>query len=224
MKSVLSQNEVRTFFFILLLVACEARCMAQSVNLSDSLSHVFKQKATPTAAWNTWRSFVTGKSVKIQDVRVGVAFGRNFSIGIGYHWLPKGFATTGKQYDSVYNGELRFRYVAPYVEYSYFRKGRWEASVDLQIGVGRSWLETTTKSRIGEKNMLLYEASMGVEYKILKTVAVGGGYGYRIPLIGNKALGQNFTSPVYIFGVRIIFDELYKRMKEHNLVPEGWDL
>jgi hypothetical protein len=224
MKSVLSQNEVRTFFFIVSFVLACNCCKAQSVNLSDSLSHVFKQKATPTAAWNTWRSFVTGKSVKIQDVRLGVAFGRNFSLGIGYHWLPKGFVTSGKQSDNIYTGELRFRYIAPYVEYSYFRKGRWEASVDLQLGIGKSWLETANQLRVGEKNMLLYEASMGVEYKILKTVAVGGGYGYRIPLVGNKALGQNFTSPVYIFGVRIIFDELYQRMKEHNMIPEGWDL
>jgi hypothetical protein len=196
---------------------------AQSVNLSDSLRHVFKQKATPTAAWNTWRSFVTGKSVKIQDVRAGVAFGRNLSVGIGYHWLQRGFGTTAKQYDNLYSGELRFRYIAPYVEYSYFRKGRWEASVDLQLGVGKSWLETQNEVRVAVVNMLLYEASMGIEYKILKTVAVGGGYGYRIPLISNRALGQSFTSPVYIFGVRLIFDEIYKQMKEHNMVPEGWD-
>jgi hypothetical protein len=214
---------VRTFFFILIFVSAGLRTQAQSVNLSDSLRDVFKQKATPTAAWNTWRSFVTGKSVKIQDVRLGVAFGNNLSVGIGYHWLQRGFATTAKQYDNQYSGELRFRYLAPYVEYSYFRKGRWEASVDLQLGIGKSWLETNNQERVGVGNMLLYEASMGIEYKILKTVAVGGGYGYRIPLIGNKALGQNFTSPVYIFGVRLIFDEIYKKMKEHNMVPEGWD-
>jgi hypothetical protein len=57
---------------------------------------------------------------------------------------------------------------------------------------------------------------MSCEYKIFKLIGVGVGCGYRIMLKNNRAIEQQFTSPVYALRVRLIFDELYKRYKDYN--------
>lgn len=115
--------------------------------------------------------------------------------------------------DKEREAEIEFHYWAPFAKYRFYDKKNWEASVDLQLGGGKSYARIGSgDSRIVllENRVWLYEASMSVEYKILKLIAIGGGYGYRIMLKNNPELDQQFTAPVYVLGIRLIFDELYK--------------
>jgi len=55
----------------------------------------------------------------------------------------------------------------------------------------------------------------------LKILGVGIGLGYRIMLKNNRAIDQQFTSPVYALRVRLIFDELYRRYQDYNGADEA---
>jgi hypothetical protein len=207
------RKRVRTFLFIALLLCITIGAHGQTIQLSDSLRTVFLEKPKLTASFNTWNSFVTGKSARIRDVRAGLIWKKSLSIGIGYHWLKTSFPVNVTHRGKRQEAEIEFHYWAPFVKYRFFNKKKWDASVDLQLGAGNSFARIGRgDSRIVllQNRVWLYEASMSVEYKILNLIAIGGGYGYRIMLKNNNDLNQQFTSPVYVLGIRLIFDELYK--------------
>lgn len=202
-----------------MLVLCSTALQAQRIALSDSLKLVFKEAPKPTGAINTWSSFITGRPASIADVRLGVIWKKTLSLGLGYHWLYSDFSTTAEVKGKEVSGDVRFRYWGPYAQYTYYRKGPWELGVDLQLGVGRSFLrsqEGSVRTDYLSGRMIVYEASMSVSYKILNTFVVEGGYGYRVMLKSNRALNQQFTAPVYTFGVGLMFDEIYKWWKKQQ--------
>jgi hypothetical protein len=87
------------------------------------------------------------------------------------------------------------------------------------LGVGNSFLQYEGAEGlrvISKSRVVLYEPAMAFEYKILKVLGVGVGFGYRIMLKNNRSIEQQFTSPVYALRVRLIFDELYRRYQDYN--------
>jgi hypothetical protein len=192
---------------------------SQTIHLSDSLRHVFKQRITPSFKFDTRNSFITGNSTKVWGIKGGVSFGKRLSLGIGYNFIG-----TELIQDVIVNGEqkeadIRMHYVAPFIEYSFYQRGPWELITPIQLGVGNSFLEYSTqegKRAMNKARVVLYEPGMAFEYKILKILGVGIGVGYRIMLKNNRAIDQQFTSPVYALRVRLIFDELYRRYKDYN--------
>ena len=192
---------------------------AQTVNLSDSLRHVFKQKKSPSFKFDTRNSFITGSTAKVYGIKAGVSFGNRFSTGIGYNFIGKELTEPLElTKNNFVEAEIRMNYIAPFVEYSFYRKGPWEVSVPLQIGAGKSFLRYTVEDKkyvVNRNTVVLYEPGMTFEYKILKLIGVGAGFGYRIMLKNNRQIEQQFTSPVYALRLRLIFDELYGRYKKH---------
>lgn len=191
----------------------------QTINLSDSLSKVMKIKPMPTAKFDSRNSFITGRSARIQGVKAGVSFGKVLTIGLGYNWLGTGFTERVVVGNDSYEATLKLRYIAPFIEYSFYKKGPWEAAVPVQLGFGRSFLqinELGSKRKINEGSIVLYEPVMTVEYKVLNVIGFGGGLGYRIMLKNNHDIRQQFTSPVYVLRIRLIFDEIYKRAKARS--------
>ncbi len=193
--------------------------LAQTINLSDSLRHVLRSKPMPTAKLDSRNSFVTGNSAQIQGVKAGLSYKKVLSFGLGYNWLATDF-TERKLYENVsYEAFLKLRYVAPFIEYSFYKKGPWEVAVPLQIGAGKSFWQIEKdgkKIKLNEGNVWLYEPIMTVEYKVLNLIGIGGGVGYRIMLKNNREIERQFTSPVYVIRARIIFDEVIKKIKQHK--------
>lgn len=199
---------------------------AQTINLSDSLRQVLRHKPMPTAKFDTRNSFITGKSAKVFGIKVGVSFRKTLTIGIGYNWIGTKFTEPLKIGDDLYESEIKLRYVAPFLEYSFYKKGPWEATVPVQIGFGKSFLRyssTSGKENIHEGHVVLYEPGMAIEYKLFDVVGVGAGMGYRIMLKNNKSIEQQFTSPVYVLRIRLIFDELFKKYKKFSEVETPSD-
>jgi hypothetical protein len=191
--------------------------VAQTVNLSDSLRHVFQQKAVVTAKLDSRNSFVSGRGARVHGVKAGVSFGKRLSLGLGYNWIKQGVVSQEVKVDGrVYDADVNLRYIAPFVEYSFYKKGNWEATVPVQIGFGRSFLQYNNgyqNERMFQQGVMLYEPGMTLEYKILNLVGVGAGLGYRIMLKNNRDIDHSFTSPMYVIRFRLIFDEIYKQAK-----------
>lgn len=190
---------------------------AQTISLSDSLSHVFREKVFPSAKLDSRNSLVSGRSARINGVKVGVSFGKKMGLGLGYNWMEKGITQYVKVNGEEKKTEVRLGYIASYVEYSFYKKGSWEAVVPVQLGFGKSHLHYNSpwgKQKLHSGNVMLYEPGMNVEYKILNLIGVGAGVGYRIMLMNNRGIDQRFTSPVYVLRFRVIFDELYRQAKK----------
>jgi hypothetical protein len=197
---------------------------AQTINLSDSLKDVFSLRISPSFKFETRNSFITGNDAKIYGIKAGINFGRKLSLGIGYNFIG-----TELQEEIVvdgirYNAEIQMNYWAPFAEYSFYRKGPWELSAPIQLGLGNSFLcisDNQETRMLNKGRVVLYEPGMAFEFKILKLLGVGAGVGYRIMLKNNRDIQQQFTSPVYALRVRLIFDEVYKRYSEYNQSTEA---
>jgi hypothetical protein len=204
---------VRAIVLLGIFIAFFGRSSAQSVNLSDSLRNVFKQPVTPVFKLDTRNSFVTGRSAQIWGVKAGVSFGKRMNLGLAYSWLHTDITKPLSEPNQNLSGLIRLRYFGPFAEYTFYRKGNWEATVPLQLGIGKSFLAEETgeiTGRLNEGNIFLYEPAMVVDYKILNLIAVGGGVGYRLMLLNNRNLDQRFTAPVYMIRLRVLLDEWIK--------------
>jgi hypothetical protein len=197
---------------------------AQTINLSDSLRDVFSQRISPSFKFETRNSFITGNDAKIYGIKAGVNFGSRLTLGLGYNFIGTDLREELVVDGVRYNADIEMNYWAPFAEYSFYRRGPWELSAPIQIGIGNSFLRISNneESRIVNKGrVVLYEPGMAFEFKILKLIGVGVGVGYRIMLKNNRDIQQQFTSPVYALRVRLIFDELYKRYNEYNQSTEA---
>ena len=121
---------------ILLFLVCAvftAYVNGQSMNLSDSLKQVFRNKPFPVLKLDFRNSFVTGKSAQIGGVKAGVSFGPTLSLGLGYSWLHSDFFQEIERNGNVEKARVTFRFLGPFVEYSFFRKYPWEAMVTASL-------------------------------------------------------------------------------------------
>jgi hypothetical protein len=193
---------------------------AQTINLSDSLRVVFRQRVTPSFKFDTRNSFITGNSAKVYGIKAGVRFGKRFSAGLGYNFIgTKLNENTELNEVEIRDAEIRMNYLAPFVDYGFFQRGPWEVGSSIQLGIGNSfhrYEEGGGRKTIHRRRVILYEPLMSLEYKVFNLIGLGAGFGYRIMLKNNRAIEQQFTSPVYALRVRLIFDELYKRYKMYS--------
>jgi hypothetical protein len=205
------------FWTFLIFLCIRFGAQAQPVNLADSLRNVFKEKAKFTAKLDSRNSFITGKSAQIRGVKAGISFGNRFMMGIGYNWLGTEINETIETIHGTKLAEIRFAYVAPFIEYVFYKKNNWQADIPVQIGFGRSLYQYEhfgAKQITARDNVVLYEPSMIVEYQVLGLFGFGGGIGYRLMLKGNRELEQQFTSPMYVIRFRVLFDGVRKMIKE----------
>lgn len=194
-----------------------ASVLAQSVNLSDSLVKVFRNKPTPSLKLDFRNSFVSGRTAQIGGVKGGLAFGKTMNVGIGYSWLYSDLNQEYYDRGNLRSGRVAFRYLGPYVEYSFFRKGVWESMVTANVGYGKIFLDTDGRrgnDKLFESGVFVYEPTIGFEYKIFNLIGVGAGYGYRLAIRGNRDVEQSFTAPVYVLRFRIILDRFEPQLKE----------
>lgn len=194
----------------LFIMVVQVKLTAQSVNLSDSLRHVFSNTPRLSLKLDFRNSFITGRSAQIGGVRAGAAFGKTMNIGLGYSWLYSDLTEDYSDRGIRRQGRVVFRYLGPYIEYSFYRKGPWESMVTANLSYGKVFLDPDGRrgrQRVYETGVFVYEPTMAFEYKILNLVGVGAGYGYRLAVRGNRdEIKQNFTAPVYVLRFRLILD------------------
>lgn len=192
---------------------------SQTINLGDSLENVLKNKPIPTARFDSRNSFVSGRNARVQGIKAGVTFRKTLTLGLGYSWLDTDIKERIGPGDIGGEGQLKMRYISAFAEYTFYRKGPWEATIPVQIGFGKSFLqvkESSTKKTIDANPVILYEPIMTFEYKVLNIIGLGAGVGYRIMLRNNKDIDYQFTSPVYVLKARLIFDEIFKKIRENK--------
>ncbi|MFM7311087.1 MAG: hypothetical protein ACKOZY_10800 [Flavobacteriales bacterium] len=191
---------------------------AQQINLSDSLHDVFHSKPTFSAKMDSWNAFVTGRSAKTTGLKAGIRFKKVLTIGLGYNFIRTDLKDSITYNQRLQPGDLKMRYWTPFIEYTFYKKGPWEVSCPLQIGIGKSFVtpQENKLAHFKENMILLYEPAIAVDYKVLNLFAFGAGYGYRIMLLNNKEIDQQFSSPMYVIRFRVIFETITDAIKKKS--------
>ena len=207
-------------FILIGFLAFSLEGIAQPVNLGDSLKHYLDQERRLVLRLDTRNSFITGRAAQIRGVKAAFSYGDRLSIGIGYNWLRKDFnqdlVVEEEGVSKIYNAELHFAFVSPFAEYVFYDRKGFSVALPVQIGLGNSWLSYSdangNKERTARQFVLLYEPAMTIEQRVLKYFAVGCGFGYRLMLRNNQSVDANFTSPIYLIRLRILFLEIYNNI------------
>lgn len=220
------------FFFLIFLLLftffiVTVSAVTASAQVFDTIETSLKKHPRLIGGLATKSTFIGGFSSPVFTARAGLDFNDRIRMGIGLSWLKlprfdaardnspfyltKSFTdATGIQ---TVNPQLQFRYVSFFVEYVYYKAGRWQFSLPIQFGIGDSRYKYSfngEKVVEGRHAIFLYEPAVSGQYKIIKWFGVGLDVGYRVMLISNKNIGSKFNSPVYDIKALIFWGELYK--------------
>lgn len=172
----------------------------------ESIGESLKEKPKLYFNFSTRNSFITNQYAKVRDIKAGLTYNKQFTLALGYSWLNSNFETTLKDGN---NAKLKMRYITPYIEYSFLEKNNIEVTIPVHLGLGVSFYEDEDKKQYNKSFILTYEPAMTLTYRLLKYFGVGGGIGYRIMLIGNNSINENFTSPIYLLKTKLFIGDIY---------------
>ena len=196
------------FFFLTFLI--------YSQEFEQELKEAIRVKPKLEFRFDSRNSFISSSSVRIAGIKAGVQFDNKLSIGLGYNQLWSIISNKSLNWQgNVLSGEIKYNYLSPYIDYIFYRDERWELSIPIQLGFGNSYY--LNQSEIGPKKLnksfvVSYEPAISFEYRIFRYFGLGMGVGYRLMVIPNREIEERFTSPVYIFKVKIYFQELYNQL------------
>lgn len=219
----------RSCCFLLPFATLHLPCRCQ---VFDSIQASLHKKPHPVAGFATKSTFINGFRSPVFTARAGLDFDHRISFGLGVSWLKLSGYDAGKgntpfYLDKILPGPpvdtvhpaLQFRYINLFMEYVYYKKGRWQFSIPLQFGVGDSRYKFKVDGASvseSEHVIFLYEPAVSGQYKILKWFGAGLDVGYRIMIVSNKNIGSKFNSPVYDIKAIIFWGELYNIIFRSN--------
>ena len=152
-------------------------------------------------------SFISNRRGLFLSFQLGLDYDNTFRIGMGYNTLY------GRKYQNYIGSILKstetlnFDYLSTFVEYIFNKNKRYEFSLPIQLGFGYSWLGNFIRSDTKHFQML-YETQLNGMYYVFPFLGLGAGMGYRIMLVNNPYINEEFTAPIYNFKVKIVFSKI----------------
>ncbi len=204
---------------VLLLLGCLC-ALCSRAQLGDSIVAAFHKKARLTGGFSTRQTFIDGFNAPVLSAKIGADFDNKIRIGGGISFLKNpystekviGNSTTGL--NDTLPAFMHLQYFNYYFEYVYFKTKKWEFSVPVEIGLGRSFTSyddvsgsTNTDSRF----VFVYQPVVTGYYKVTYWFGLGADVGYRFLLSGDKNARKQFSAPVYSFNTIIFWGSLYKK-------------
>jgi len=211
------------FFFILFCFFC-TQSRSQIV---DSIRASLEKKPRLIGGLATKNTFINGFRSPIYTARVGLDFDNRIRTGIGISWLKLSKYDSERDNTPFYldkylvdlsgghtlHPALQFRYINLFIDYVYYKSGKWQFCIPIQLGVGdsRYKYDLDGKKVVESKHVvLLYEPAVSGQYKITKWFGAGLDVGYRIMILNNDHIGSKFNSPMYNIKAIIFWEELYQ--------------
>jgi hypothetical protein len=189
--------------------------------LLDSIALFAAEQPRIVAKLDIRGSFIRNQNVRIMGAKIGLEHAGRFQYGIGYSFL---FTPVSR--DAVIEGtgattlRLRLGYITPYVDYAFYQRGRWEVRLPVQLGFGGAstvYVDASgNKQKYQRTGLIVYEPAMTVQYRFMKYLAVGGGWGFRLVWQTGDKIGENLNAPIYSFGLRVFFGDLW-----NDIGPDG---
>lgn len=209
---------LRTFFmriiFIVFLFLFSFNGFSQ---LFKEIGQSFEKTAKPLLTFGTRNAFVTTRAIKMRHIIAGLNYEDKTKIGLSFNWQAKGFDLPLSQHlseslDST--KELRSLYLSAWMEYVFYQNNGFTATIPVQIGVGSVYYRYKSLEekwqRYGHSLAVFYEPTMTAAYRFWKYFEIGIGVGYRLAFKSAKKIEQRLSSPVYVYGLKIYFADIYK--------------
>jgi hypothetical protein len=194
----------------------------------DTLKTALHDKPKPLVGFGGRNAFVQNSRADIWGINAGVSFHKRVRIGLGYNFMSSDLTQPIRLSDQAGTSQsvlmhMKLRYVSAYFEYVYFKNKHWEFSIPLQLGVGNSKYIYSFQGINYEKDnqpIALYEPMVQTDYYIFSWLGVEADVGLRLMIKNNNAIGKNFNSPMYAFGMFIAWDQLYKTLFPNTKLAE----
>jgi hypothetical protein len=209
----------RSIFFILLILLVPRSEAQEYDQFQENIKEALKSKPKLDARVDLRNSFITTRLAQIRGVKLGLDYESTVKFGLSYNWLESNITRQFDDADGSYDAELKYRYIAPYFEYAFYRRDPWEISIPAHLGLGLANYEYNTVSgRVQQpyQFILSYEPYMVGRYIVFKYFGIGAGVGYRLVLVGNNALQENFNSPIYVFKFQVLLGRIWSDLKKTN--------
>ncbi len=169
-------------------------------------------------------SFIKSVDVQTIGLKLGLSFNQKFKVGVGINRMLLNVKSQIKEKDKLISAHLKYFYISPYFEYYYYNSKRWAFDLSTQIGFGQAYLQGKTlkgERLIRKKTWILsYEPAMLIDYKIIRWVGIGTGVGYRLIIYKTPGIQQKFSSPEYIFKLKIYLGEIVRTITGKEIQAE----
>lgn len=201
---------VGKFITVLLLFTAQF-CLSQ--NFEQHIRETLKVAPKLDIRINSRNSFITAQNVKMTGLKIGWDHNNTLKYGLGLNLLRSEVKNDIETAHGLIHAQLRFYTFSPYIEYTFYRDKRWELTIPVQIGLGGSYYRYAIGDEVHKVNkgfVATYEPAIVVQYRVLKYFGPTFGIGYRLMVKNNREIDENFTSPVYLVGLKIFIEDLYK--------------
>lgn len=198
------------FLGILLLLTAQ---ISVAQNFEQRIRETLKVDPKLDIRVNSRNSFITAQNVKMTGLKVGFDHDNTLKYGLGFNLLRSEVKNDIETSDGLVHAQLRFYTFSPYIEYTFYRDERWELTIPVQIGFGGSYYRYAIDDeihRVKKGFVATYEPAIVVQYRVLNYFGPTFGVGYRLMVKNNSEIDESFTSPVYIIGLKIFIEDLYK--------------
>jgi len=162
-------------------------------------------------------AFVRTHHALFLGLRAGVELKFPIRLGVGYYWMQSNIPS--QLYDaSEYplagtTAQPRMRYAIAYAEYTFWREDDWSLSVPVQMGFGETFYRTNKDERVASGFVMPLEAGVDVGYMFARWAGIGVGLGYRVMVVNNDKVKENFNSPYYQVRINLVLNEIFKKKK-----------
>lgn len=159
-------------------------------------------------------AFISSNGVQVFGLKAGIQYEEKLTFGFGYNQLSSQYINYIQDEGLEKRVELRYWYISPFVEYTFYRDRQWELMIPVQIGLGESYYRETNSGDILNYSWVFsYEPAIAFQYRFLDVFGAGFGVGYRLMVYPNRELEERFTSPVYMLKFKVYFDDLMEKLK-----------
>lgn len=185
-----------------------------------------KKQWNPFLVFDSYYSFIGSRSADVWGFRAGIEWDRTWRFGAGYNKLSsdiiekKVLPSEELPYASndTVKAQLYLRYFPLMAEYIAYREDPWQISLPLQLGYGQSYFEYFDRQndsrKIFRRGVLVSQAGVNAQYKIIKWVGLTAGVGYRLMLVNNREIETTMNSPVFAIGIRLFLGEVVRSIRD----------
>lgn len=203
--------------FFACIFLCSSNVYAQK--FEAEIKEALQEKPTFEFRLDSRTSFINQTGVRIFGVKIGLQYDNKLSFGLGYNFLISSIKKNISLPATEIEAKLKFRNLSPYLEYVFYRDEKWELSIPVQFGFGNSFYENKSESgasKLSNQFVISYEPAITFQYRFLTYFGAGMGVGYRLMIIPNREVDEQFTSPVYLFKFKIYFQDLWKDLHRNQ--------
>lgn len=159
-------------------------------------------------------AFVRTHHALFLGARLGVEFKFPIRTGVGYYWMQTDIVSQLYRPDEFPSAGViarpRLRYAIVFVEYTFWNEDDWSLSVPVQLGFGETFYRTNLGDQVANGFVMPAEAGVDVRYMFARWAGIGVGIGYRMMLLNNDDVKENFNSPYYLMRVNLVFSEIFR--------------